>query len=101
LETPHIEEATHILRVCSENARKIPVPIGPAMPRRDVEELKHKHARLMLILFKPWRHAHDLRAIGESWEDAYLRFQETCPLEILDSIANIHILHECKVSRDA
>lgn len=68
---------------------------------RDMEELKQKHARLMLIFFKPWRHAHDLRDKGESWEDAYLTFRSHCSAFVLEAIDNIQILHECKDSRDA
>ncbi|KAJ7488607.1 hypothetical protein B0H11DRAFT_1633715, partial [Mycena galericulata] len=97
----HIEASTHFLRVCSPLARKIPVPIGPALPRRDMPDLVHKHARMMLILFKPWRHANDLRQEGETWEDAYLKFRSECSQLALDTIDNIHILHECKDSRDA
>ncbi|KAJ7233266.1 hypothetical protein B0H12DRAFT_992128, partial [Mycena haematopus] len=81
--------------------RQIPVPIGPAMPRRDVDGLLQKHARLMLILFKPWRHARDLRANGEPWDAAYLRFREKCSQFVLEAINNIQILHECKDSWDA
>ncbi|KAJ6477272.1 hypothetical protein DFH09DRAFT_836450, partial [Mycena vulgaris] len=67
----------------------VPVVIGPAMPRRDVKELKHKHARLMLILFKPWRHASDLYVAGESWEDAYLNFRSEASSVALEAINNI------------
>ena len=38
----------------------VPVPIGPAIPRRDRPEVYEKYARLMLILFKPWRTEADL-----------------------------------------
>ncbi|KAJ7715908.1 hypothetical protein DFH07DRAFT_695831, partial [Mycena maculata] len=79
----------------------VPVPIGPAMPRRDVKDLKQKHARLMLILFKPWRHASDLRSEGQSWHDTYLLFRDKCSQFVQDAIDNIRILHECKDSRDA
>ncbi|KAJ7649266.1 hypothetical protein B0H17DRAFT_958557, partial [Mycena rosella] len=101
LKVPHIEAATHFLRVCAPIARKVPVPIGPALPRRDMEDLKQKHARLMLIFFKPWRHARDLREEGESWDQAYLRFRSNCSSFALEAIDNIQILHECKDSRDA
>ncbi|KAJ7804886.1 hypothetical protein B0H14DRAFT_2383381, partial [Mycena olivaceomarginata] len=74
---------------------------GPAMPRRDMDDLKHKHARLMLIRFKPWRHAQDLRMDEESWEDAYLRFCGVCSDFVLEAINNIQVLHECKDSRAA
>ncbi|KAJ7474678.1 hypothetical protein B0H11DRAFT_1691432, partial [Mycena galericulata] len=64
------------------------------------EDLKQKHARLMLILFKPWRHASDLRLHGQSWYEAYLTFRNECSTFILNAIDNIQILHECKDSRD-
>ncbi|KAJ7748831.1 hypothetical protein DFH07DRAFT_747116, partial [Mycena maculata] len=98
---PHIEASTHVLRVCAPVSRKVPVPIGPALPRRDMEHLKQRHARLMLIFFKPWRHAKDLRDQGESWEEAYLKFRLDCPAFVVEAIDNIQILHECKDSRDA
>ncbi|KAJ6484121.1 hypothetical protein C8R45DRAFT_763253, partial [Mycena sanguinolenta] len=101
LQTPHIESSTHHLRACSPHRRKIPVPIGPAMPRRDVDGLRQKHACLMLILFKPWRHARALRDNGETWEAAYGRFRCQCSRLVLEAIDNIQILHECKDSRDA
>ncbi|KAJ7897959.1 hypothetical protein B0H14DRAFT_2156744, partial [Mycena olivaceomarginata] len=73
---------------------------GQAMPRRDVEDLKQKHTRLILILFKPWRHASDLCLEGQSWYDSYLVFRNECPQFVLEAIDNIQILHECKDSRD-
>ena len=45
----------------------VPVPIGPALPRRDRPELYPKYARLMLILFKPWRTEADLRGDAKDW----------------------------------
>ncbi|KAJ6505078.1 hypothetical protein C8R45DRAFT_801664, partial [Mycena sanguinolenta] len=97
----HIQSTSHFLRVRAPTSRIIPVPIGPAMPRRDVEDLKLKHARLMLILFKPWRHARDLRSQGQSWHEAYMAFRDVCSPFVLEAIDNIQILHECKDSRDA
>jgi hypothetical protein len=85
----HIEASTHILRVCSPRLRRVPVPIGPALPRRDMPDLIQKYARLMLILFKPWRHACDLRDTGQTWEDAYLKFREDCSQSVLEAIDNI------------
>ncbi|KAJ7486256.1 hypothetical protein B0H11DRAFT_1652361, partial [Mycena galericulata] len=79
----------------------VPVPIGPALPRRDQEESQHRYARLMLILFKPWRHASDLIKDGQSWIEAFRVFLEGCPEEVLTVIENMHMLHECKDSRDA
>ncbi|KAJ6530744.1 hypothetical protein B0H19DRAFT_862260, partial [Mycena capillaripes] len=74
---------------------------GPSIPRRDREAFIAKHARLMLILFKPWRHAEDLRHDNQSWADAYAHFlRDQCSDEVLDRINNMQILHECKDSRD-
>ncbi|KAJ7779475.1 hypothetical protein DFH07DRAFT_721265, partial [Mycena maculata] len=79
----------------------VPVPVGPALPRRDHDDSMHRHARLMLILFKPWRHASDLLSGAQSWLDAYEDFLKDCPAETLAVIDNMQLLHECKDSRDA
>ncbi|KAJ6527579.1 hypothetical protein DFH09DRAFT_935634, partial [Mycena vulgaris] len=97
----HLESDTHVVRVRTNRRRRVPVPIGPALPRRDHESSAPKHARLMLILFKPWRHVTDLRSAGQSWVEAYHEFlRSDCPAEVLDCINNMQILHECKDSRD-
>ncbi|KAJ7130753.1 hypothetical protein C8R43DRAFT_896141, partial [Mycena crocata] len=97
----HLEDETHRLKVHPHCKRKIPVPTGPALPRRDHPASVEKHARLMLILFKPWRHAEDLRKVGQSWSEAYSEFLLTCPPDVLECVENMQILHECKDSRDA
>ncbi|KAJ7015752.1 hypothetical protein C8F04DRAFT_902710, partial [Mycena alexandri] len=73
---------------------------GPALPRRDTPASIEKHARLMLILFKPWRHASDLRHSEQSWSSAYQQFLETCTPDINEYIDNMQFLHECRDSRD-
>ncbi|KAJ7486646.1 hypothetical protein FB451DRAFT_1026851, partial [Mycena latifolia] len=98
----HLESDTHLVRVRAHKNRRVPVPIGPALPRRDHENSAAKHARLMLILFKPWRHSADLRHANQSWVEAYAHFlRDECPPDVLDCINNMQILHECKDSRDA
>jgi hypothetical protein len=97
----HLEDDTHVIKVRSFANRKVPVPIGPSIPRRDKADTVQKHARLMLILFKPWRHADDLRHNNQSWLEAYQQFVHTCSPEILECINNMQLLHECKDSRDA
>ncbi|KAJ7433064.1 hypothetical protein B0H11DRAFT_1759356, partial [Mycena galericulata] len=101
LQEGHLEDRTHILRVLTPGARRVPVPIGPALPRRDHDDSRHRHARLMLILFKPWRHASDLLSVGQSWIEAYEEFLAVCSSEVLTVINNMQLLHECKDSRDA
>ncbi|KAJ6471185.1 hypothetical protein DFH09DRAFT_913055, partial [Mycena vulgaris] len=97
----HLEDTTHHIKVLPYRKRKVPVPIGPALPRRDQPASVQKHARLMLILFKPWKHAEDLRHKNQSWSDAYAQFLLTCTEEITRCIENMQLLHECKDSRDA
>ncbi|KAJ7018240.1 hypothetical protein C8F04DRAFT_893349, partial [Mycena alexandri] len=97
----HLEDSTHVIKVNSFLRRKVPVPIGPALPKRQDPAFIEKHSRLMLILFKPWRHASDLRAEGQSWSDAYADFIPSIPADALERIENMQLLHECKDSRDA
>ncbi|KAF8181767.1 hypothetical protein BJ912DRAFT_797418, partial [Pholiota molesta] len=71
---------------------------GPSLPRRDKKEVYARYCRLMLILFKPWRHADDLRLLSQSWEDAFTVFLETCSTRIKKLLDNMQLLHECKDS---
>ncbi|KAL1659067.1 hypothetical protein GGF50DRAFT_32280, partial [Schizophyllum commune] len=73
---------------------------GPALPRRDREPSAKRYYRLMLILFKPWRAASDLRDEGQTWEDAYNAFLRTCPDEYKRKMENMQLLHECRDSKD-
>ena len=76
----------------------VPVLIGPALPRRDQPELYPKYARLMLILFKPWRIETDLRGDARDWPEAFSTFMESCTSETHRVLDNMQILHECKDS---
>jgi len=96
----HLEAASHLLRVRSPNKRRVPVPIGPGIPRRDREETKARYCRLMLILFKPWRHSSDLRVAGQTWQDSFESFLDHCPPRFKTIMDNMQILHECRDSRD-
>jgi hypothetical protein len=55
----HDQASTHILRIRKPDDTLAPVPIGPAIPRREFPDAISQ--RLMLIFFKPWCHASDLR----------------------------------------
>jgi hypothetical protein len=78
LQTDHPEHETHELKPRSPKKKVIPVPIGPRMPRRDRKDIYPRYCRLMLILFRPWRHSSDLRQPGESWEDTFDLFLSEC-----------------------
>ena len=49
----------------------------------------------MLILFKPWRYASDLRENNQKWEEAFELFQENCSDRVTKILDNMQILHEC------
>ena len=76
----------------------VPVPIGPALPRCDRPELFPRYARLMLLLFKPWRTESDLHGDTEDWPEAFSRFLGSCTPEMRQILDNIQLLHECKDS---
>ncbi|KAJ4464235.1 hypothetical protein C8J55DRAFT_411951, partial [Lentinula edodes] len=73
---------------------------GPGIPRRDRECDYPRYCRLMLMFFKPWRNASDLRGTCSSWPDAFSSFQETCSNAVKKMMDNMQIMHECQDSRD-
>ncbi|KAF8225143.1 hypothetical protein L208DRAFT_1307634, partial [Tricholoma matsutake] len=78
------------------------VPIGPGIPRRDRNECFESYCRLMLMLFKPWQTAMDLREGYCKWSNTFTAFMETLPHNhcIQNIINHMQILHECKDSHD-
>ncbi|KAJ7056296.1 hypothetical protein C8F01DRAFT_993126, partial [Mycena amicta] len=96
----HEQSQTHLLRVRAPNDALVPVPIGPGIPRRDRTEVYARYCRLMLILFKPWRNARDLRNQGQSWEDTFKAFLSSSSESVKYKMDNMQILHECRDSRD-
>ena len=94
----HGEAGQKHLRLRSHDA--VPVPIGPAMPRRDQEDARSQYCRLMLTLFRPWRDVADLRLLDESWESSFENFENQllpCHVAVL---RNMQILNECRDSRN-
>ena len=92
----HCEQKTHQQKLRSSEKLYVAVPIGPALPRRDVNNIRAKYCRLMLILFKPWRNAQDLRKSGQSWEDAFCEFDLCCSKVVKKKMTNMQLLHECR-----
>ncbi|THU91932.1 hypothetical protein K435DRAFT_673072, partial [Dendrothele bispora CBS 962.96] len=90
-----------MLQVIHPKRRFVPLVLGPGIPRRDRETSVARHARLMLILFKPWVTVSDLKSDEQSWEEAYQDFLESsCSPRIRQIIDNMQLLHECRDSRD-
>ena len=94
----HKEYDRKLLRIRKRDV--VPVPIGPAIPRRDDRDNYERYCRLMLILFKPWRQAGQLRSDAASWEEAYQDCARTLPIEHMRIVDNMQVLHECRDSRD-
>ena len=93
----HKEYDRKIVRMRAQEV--VPVPIGPAMPRRD-QDTRPRYSRLMLILFKPWRDLSDLRDSVSSWESAFEEFVHSTDSSHLKILNNMQVLHECKDNRD-
>ncbi|KAJ7870311.1 hypothetical protein B0H14DRAFT_2345734 [Mycena olivaceomarginata] len=96
----HDQANTHMLLIRKPDDALVAVPIGPGIPRRDKPDVYSRYCRLMLIFFKPWRHAKDLRVRGQSWVDAFDLFKANCQPSVLNMMDNMQILHECRDSRD-
>ena len=79
---------------------RIPVLIGPQIPRADRCDTRERYCRAILTLFRPWRTFHDLCHVNEAWHDAlnvHANDFSDCSKQI---IGNIELLHECKNDRD-
>lgn len=96
----HPEHTTHYQKVRHHSSRLVPVPLGASLPRCDTDKTKEKHARLMLIFFKPWVVVSELKNSRQSWEDAYKEFVQSAKPRIRKLIDNMQLLHECRDSRD-
>ncbi|KAF9053995.1 hypothetical protein BDP27DRAFT_1242482, partial [Rhodocollybia butyracea] len=100
LDNEHPEAHTHVLKLERPSSRKVPVLIGPAVPRQDRPAVWTRYCRLMLILFKPWKNLADLLMPHSTWSSAFEQFQASCDERILGYMRNMQILHECRDSRD-
>ena len=90
----HLEIKSHY--IVPRTQKVVVVPIGPSLPHRDQEENYAKYCRIMLILFKPWRDATDLRKKNETWAAAFDEFKVNCSTEIKILMDNMQLLHECR-----
>ncbi|WP_208346354.1 hypothetical protein, partial [Aetokthonos hydrillicola] len=96
--TSHRDRRRRSQKVLRPDEARVPVPLGPTLPRRDREEDLARYSRLMLILFKPWREAGDLKEKYGSWSEAFEAFQQTCPQWKRSIMDNMQMQHETDVS---
>ena len=96
--TGHKEHDRKFVRMWKREA--VPVPIGPAIPRRDQVETYKRYCRVMLMLFRPWREPRQLRETGDEWSKTYQDFSTAMKGNHRLVVDNMQILHECRDSRD-
>ncbi|KAI0328314.1 hypothetical protein GY45DRAFT_1218212, partial [Cubamyces sp. BRFM 1775] len=95
----HTQFNTHCLRL--RTTWTVPVLLGDRTPRSDRgDEEKDMWARMMSILFIPWRNPSDLRSPAESWTKAFERHQNQLSDQHRKIIANMNVLSECRDVRD-
>ncbi|KAF8320646.1 hypothetical protein F5887DRAFT_1148779, partial [Amanita rubescens] len=72
------------------------------MPRLDRPDSSIDYCRLMLIFFKPWVSALDLKRDDQTWLLAYDEFINSNDIYYshLSIMENIQFLHACRDSRD-
>ncbi|KAI0349037.1 hypothetical protein OH77DRAFT_1375071, partial [Trametes cingulata] len=98
--TEHTQYETHMLR--KRVQWTVPVVLGDRIPRSDRgTEEKEAWARMMLILFVPWRKPSDLREQHEDWLTAFARHRHKLSAQAEDIIRNMNVLSECKDVRDS
>ncbi|KAI9059355.1 hypothetical protein FKP32DRAFT_1580029 [Trametes sanguinea] len=95
----HTQYKSHCLRM--RNTWTVPVILGDRIPRCDRgEEEREMWARMVMILFIPWRNPSDLKAESESWLSAYERQRHVFTKQQLGFISQMNILSECRDVRD-
>ncbi|RXW18892.1 hypothetical protein EST38_g6956 [Candolleomyces aberdarensis] len=98
----HDEHRSSYSSVVLPAAAFIPVPVGPAIPRRDRPDVYERYCRLMLILFKPWQQPRELKSDTQTWACAFEQFKTSSALTptVAAILENMQVFHECRDSRD-
>lgn len=80
----------------------MPIPAGATLPCHDCP-LEAQYGRCMLMLFKPWQHAADIRGNHDSWMGAFESWRDELVDEdlILTRMKNVQLLNECKDACDS
>lgn len=97
LNSTHPLKTTHELK---SKAHKIPVLIGPQIPRQDRNDSKERYCRAILTLFHPWRSLDDLCTTDQNWEEALNERLININENSKKKIQNIQLLHTCKEIRN-
>ena len=95
----HTQSATHVVRMRMRSL--VPVILGNRTPRCDREpDEREAWARMMMILFVPWRRPSDLRNAEETWLQSYQRHESLIPAKHKMIVENMNVLSQCKDARD-
>lgn len=99
----HVQSKSHSLRIIPSNKQRIPVLIGPSLPSRTNSDCHEQYARLMLMLFKPWRTPQDLLDSHTDWRESFDTWNQSgcCSIELQAVMNNIELVHESKSARDS
>ncbi|KAH9903513.1 hypothetical protein C8Q73DRAFT_619981, partial [Cubamyces lactineus] len=96
----HAQYETHMLR--KRASWVVPVVLSNRVPRKDRgAEEREAWARMMLVLFVPWRHPRDLKGESETWTRAYERREGEISKDCARIVDNMNVLEECRDARDA
>ena len=98
----HPDHSTHVMQILPPPHHYTLVPLGPLIPRRDRPISYVSYCQLMLIFFKPWIIASDLKPAHLSWSQALEQFIHSDNIlhEHTLIIDNLQFLHTCCDSHD-
>ncbi|KAJ7216330.1 hypothetical protein GGX14DRAFT_358907 [Mycena pura] len=95
-------EGDYISPERQKDLKNVILQYSQRISRRDKSEIYLRYFRLMLIFFKPWRRASDLRNKGQPWVETFEQFSSTCSTSesVRNKMENMQMIHECRDSRD-
>ncbi|KAI5821523.1 hypothetical protein K523DRAFT_197780, partial [Schizophyllum commune Tattone D] len=93
----HSQANSHCMKIRAEIDPTLVLNFMRWLPRNDGES-RDEYIRVMLMLFKPWRHARDLKEEDETWEEAFANHNFTEREREL--MRNFNLRWECIDGRD-
>ncbi|TFK58587.1 hypothetical protein BDN72DRAFT_873158 [Pluteus cervinus] len=88
---------SQMIRLLPVKKHTIPNFIGATLPRKD-QGSREYYCKTMLTLFKPWRTGKHLKAVNDTWDDAFETHKFTDHQKFL--LKNFHIRYECLDAND-
>ena len=83
----------HIIR--QEGHETLPRFVGKWFSRSDNEAEREFFMGSMMMLLKPWRNLHEIKAVTESFENAYETFMNQADEKSKRVVANVQYYYEC------